>query len=81
MTANRMTAARVRIGSFLIFTGFQGVVITSAMFLTAMAANPLGGRLWRRYILRIMGGRRNCSRADQPHGCALGDLQTISTGN
>ncbi|MCG8502150.1 MAG: anion permease [Firmicutes bacterium] len=30
-----------RIGSFLMKTGFQGNLITSAMFLTAMAANPL----------------------------------------
>lgn len=29
-----------RIGSFLMFTAYQGSVITSAMFLTAMAANP-----------------------------------------
>ncbi|MBN1965798.1 MAG: anion permease [Anaerolineae bacterium] len=30
-----------KIGSFLTYTAFQGTVITSAMFLTAMAANPL----------------------------------------
>ncbi len=30
-----------RIGAFLIKVSFQGTVITSAMFLTAMAANPL----------------------------------------
>lgn len=30
-----------RIASFLTFTAYQGVVVTSAMFLTAMAANPL----------------------------------------
>lgn len=30
-----------KIGSFLTFTSFQGLVITSAMFLTAMAANPV----------------------------------------
>ncbi len=34
-----------RIGSFLIQTTFQGVNITSAMFLTSMAANPLAARL------------------------------------
>ncbi len=34
-----------RIGSFLVKTSFQGVVITSAMFLTAMAANPLAAQL------------------------------------
>jgi DASS family divalent anion:Na+ symporter len=30
-----------KIGAFLMFTSFQGLNITSAMFLTAMAANPL----------------------------------------
>ena len=34
-----------RIGSFLIQTSFQGTVITSAMFLTAMAGNPLAAKL------------------------------------
>lgn len=30
-----------RIGSFLVYSAFQGTLISSAMFLTAMAANPL----------------------------------------
>lgn len=30
-----------KIGSFLIFTSFQGNLVTSAMFMTAMAANPM----------------------------------------
>jgi DASS family divalent anion:Na+ symporter len=30
-----------KIGSFLMYTSFQGINITSAMFVTAMAANPL----------------------------------------
>ncbi|MDA2925777.1 anion permease [Acidobacteria bacterium AH-259-G07] len=34
-----------KIGAFLIKTSFQGTVITSAMFLTAMAANPLAAKL------------------------------------
>ena len=34
-----------KIGSFLTITAFQGTVITSAMFLTAMAANPLAAQL------------------------------------
>ena len=34
-----------RIGSFLTLAAFQGTVITSAMFLTAMAANPLAAEL------------------------------------
>ena len=34
-----------RIAAFLTFTAYQGVVVTSAMFLTAMAANPLVAEL------------------------------------
>lgn len=34
-----------RIGAFLTKASFQGLVITSAMFLTAMAANPLAAKL------------------------------------
>ncbi|MDA2930768.1 anion permease [Acidobacteria bacterium AH-259-O06] len=34
-----------RIGAFLIITAFQGTVITGAMFLTGMAANPLAAEL------------------------------------
>ena len=34
-----------RMGAFLTVTAFQGTVITSAMFLTAMAANPLAAEL------------------------------------
>ncbi len=34
-----------RIGAFLTVAAFQGTVVTSAMFLTAMAANPLAAQL------------------------------------
>ena len=34
-----------KIASFLTFTVYQGVVVTSTMFLTAMAANPLAAEL------------------------------------
>ncbi len=34
-----------RIGAYLIMVAFHGTVITSAMFLTAMAANPLAAKL------------------------------------
>ncbi len=34
-----------KIGAFLLFTSFQGLVITSAMFITAMAANSLSVKL------------------------------------
>jgi len=36
-----------RVGAFLTTASFQGTVITSAMFLTAMAANPLAAQLAR----------------------------------
>lgn len=39
-----------KIGSFLIKAGFQGNLITSAMFMTAMAANPLISTLARDVI-------------------------------
>ena len=44
-----------KMGAFLIFTEFQGNLITAAMFLTAMAGNPLAQNLaekLRMYILR-----------------------------
>ncbi len=34
-----------KIGAFLVKVGFQGDLITSAMFMTAMAANPLSAKL------------------------------------
>ncbi|MGE3268771.1 MAG: anion permease [Chloroflexota bacterium] len=34
-----------KMGAFLTITSFQGTIITSAMFLTAMAANPLAAKL------------------------------------
>ncbi|WP_181965522.1 anion permease, partial [Klebsiella pneumoniae] len=34
-----------KMGAFLVFTEFQGNLITAAMFLTAMAGNPLAQNL------------------------------------
>ena len=45
-----------RIGAFLITTSFQGTVITSAMFLTAMAANPLAAQIARDLGVEISWG-------------------------
>ena len=42
-----------RIAGFLTLTAYQGVVITSAMFLTAMAANPLAAELAARQGVEI----------------------------
>ena len=45
-----------RIASFLTFTSYQGVVVTSAMFLTAMAANPLAAELAAQQGIEISWG-------------------------
>jgi len=54
-----------KIGAFLIQAAFQGNVVTSAMFLTAMAANPLAtklaGEIAHQCELGAMG--RCCSRS------------------
>lgn len=42
-----------RVGAFLTKAAFQGTVITSAMFLTAMAANPLAVQLAADFGIRI----------------------------
>ena len=42
-----------RIAGFLTFTAYQGVVVTSAMFLTAMAANPLAADMAARQGVAI----------------------------
>jgi len=46
-----------RIGSYLTLTAFQGNVVTSAMFLTAMAANPLAVELAKSAGVHISWGR------------------------
>jgi DASS family divalent anion:Na+ symporter len=43
--SNPQDGTERKIGSFLTIAAFQGTVITSAMFLTAMAANPLAAKL------------------------------------
>ncbi|MBI4539360.1 MAG: anion permease [Gemmatimonadetes bacterium] len=45
-----------KISSFLTLTAYQGTVITSAMFLTAMAANPLAVQLAGRMNIQITWG-------------------------
>jgi divalent anion:Na+ symporter, DASS family len=46
-----------KIGSFLIQVAFQGNVITSAMFLTAMAANPLAAKLAGQMQIEVSWGQ------------------------
>jgi DASS family divalent anion:Na+ symporter len=46
-----------RIGAFLIQAAFQGNVITSAMFLTAMAANPLAAKLAAQMHINVSWGQ------------------------
>jgi divalent anion:Na+ symporter, DASS family len=45
-----------KIGAFLIQAAFQGNVITSAMFLTAMAANPLAAKLAAQMHIEVSWG-------------------------
>lgn len=45
--------SRKKIGAFLIYTEFQGSIITSAMFLTSMAGNPLAQSLAKNYHITI----------------------------
>ena len=67
-----------RIGAFLIKTSFQGTVITSAMFLTAMAANPLAAKLAGDLGAEItwggVGSCRNCPGSCQPSRSTLDSL-------
>lgn len=46
-----------KIGAFLIQAAFQGNVITSAMFLTAMAANPLAAKLASQMHINVSWGQ------------------------
>jgi divalent anion:Na+ symporter, DASS family len=46
-----------KIGAFLIQAAFQGNVITSAMFLTAMAANPLAAKLAGQMHINVSWGQ------------------------
>ena len=46
-------AGRERLGSFLMFSGMASLTLSSALWLTAMAANPLGCEMARKYGLEI----------------------------
>ena len=45
-----------KIGAFLMQAAFQGNVITTAMFLTAMAANPLAAKLAAQMHIEVSWG-------------------------
>ena len=47
---------RVRLGRFLMFSGMASITLSSALWLTAMAANPLGAEIARGYGLNITFG-------------------------
>jgi DASS family divalent anion:Na+ symporter len=44
---------RPRLGAFLMFCGIASLTVSSALWFTAMAANPLGAEIARRYGLEI----------------------------
>ena len=45
--------ARPRLGAFLMFSGIASLSVSSALWLTAMAANPLGTEIARRFGVQI----------------------------
>ncbi len=49
--------ARARLGAFLMFSGIASLSLSSALWLTAMAANPLGTEIARRAGVEIGFGR------------------------
>ena len=46
-------ASRRRVGAFLMFSGMASLAVSSALWLTAMAANPLGTEITRKYGVDI----------------------------
>jgi len=46
-------AGRERLGRFLMFCGIASLTVSSALWFTAMAANPLGAEIARRYGVEI----------------------------
>jgi DASS family divalent anion:Na+ symporter len=49
--------ARIRLGGFLMFSGIASLSLSSGLWLTAMAANPLGTEIAKGYGLEIGFGR------------------------
>ena len=49
--------SRIRLGGFLMFSGIASLTLSSALWLTAMAANPLGTEIARGYGLEIGFGK------------------------
>src|SRR5206468_3451549 len=45
-----------RLGTFLLFSGIASLSLSSALWLTAMAANPLGAEIARRFGANISFG-------------------------
>ena len=71
-----------RVAGFLTYTAYQGVVVTSAMFLTAMAANPLAAELaapaGSNHHLGGLGGRGAGPGPAEPAAGAAADLPPVS---
>ena len=58
-----------RVGSFLMFSGMASLSLSSALWMTAMAANPMGSEIAR--IVR-------CSRSASARGCIAASLPTLT---
>ncbi len=74
--------SRKRLGAYLTLTALQVNVITSAMFVTAMAGNPVApggcGKAGSRNLLGQVGAGGDSPRRGEPGGSALGDVQGVS---
>jgi DASS family divalent anion:Na+ symporter len=67
---------RRRLGAFLMFSGIASLSVSSALWLTAMAANPLGAEIARGYGVEIGFGRWLIAAA-VPTICAMALLPLV----
>jgi DASS family divalent anion:Na+ symporter len=68
--------ARRKVGAFLMFSGVASLSVSSALWLTAMAANPLGTEIARKFGVEIGFGRWLLA-SSVPTLCAMGLLPLI----
>jgi len=67
---------RRKVGAFLMYSGIVSLSVSSALWLTAMAANPLGTEIARRYGVEIGFGRWLLA-ASVPTLCAMALLPIV----
>ena len=68
--------ARRRLGAFLMFSGMASLSVSSALWLTAMVANPLGSEIARSVGVHVSFGRWLMA-ASVPTACAIAVLPLV----